>query len=168
MSALNNEQREWLREEYPAALPLIEKGWTVDGALNHVQGVCDREVCGGEHGEPGDTGRKFIYDNELCELVPSIPPHDNYNVFRETTDGLGNLGYISDLTDYQLNMTEFWGGDLEEQEKWDEMAITPARMRVVCRQCGEAFDDLTIAYLDHQPGECGSEQGWDIVPEGEA
>lgn len=42
------------------------------------------------------------------------------------------------------------------------------KLYVVCRQCGEAFDDITIAYAEHIPGECGSEQGWDILPESEA
>lgn len=42
------------------------------------------------------------------------------------------------------------------------------KVYIVCRQCGEAFDDMTIAYQVHQPGQCGSDQGWDLLPESEA
>lgn len=40
------------------------------------------------------------------------------------------------------------------------------KMYVACRQCGEVFDDLTIAH--GHAGTCGSDQGWDVVTEGEA
>lgn len=36
-------------ELYPAALPLVENGWTVGAAIDHVTGTCDRAVCGGTH-----------------------------------------------------------------------------------------------------------------------
>lgn len=42
----------------------------------------------------------------------------------------------------------------------------PERLYVACRQCGEVFDDLSIAY--GHAGTCGSDQGWDIVTEEEA
>lgn len=40
------------------------------------------------------------------------------------------------------------------------------KMYVACRQCGEVFDDLTIAH--GHAGTCGSDQGWDVVTEDEA
>jgi hypothetical protein len=43
---------ELVAERYPSALPLLAGGWTVDAALAHVDGVCDRELCTGEHDEP--------------------------------------------------------------------------------------------------------------------
>lgn len=39
----------FLLRAYPTALPLVANGWTIDAALNHVQGVCDIAVCGGDH-----------------------------------------------------------------------------------------------------------------------
>jgi hypothetical protein len=39
----------YARQQYPAVAPLLDNGWTVDAALNHVQGACDRELCTGEH-----------------------------------------------------------------------------------------------------------------------
>lgn len=33
------------------AAELVANGWTVDSALSHVEGTCDRELCTGEHGE---------------------------------------------------------------------------------------------------------------------
>ena len=49
-----------------------------------------------------------------------------------------------------------------------QTAVKPEspKMYVACRQCGEVFDDLTIAH-DHT-GTCGSDQGWDVVTEDEA
>lgn len=41
------------------------------------------------------------------------------------------------------------------------------QMYLVCRQCGEAFDSMKTA-LDHLPIGCGSDQGWDLLPESEA
>lgn len=41
----------FVAEHYPAAIPLLENGWTLDAALNHVQGMCDRELCTGDHSE---------------------------------------------------------------------------------------------------------------------
>ena len=38
---------------------------------------------------------------------------------------------------------------------------------LVCRQCGEAFDSIETA-RDHAPGDCGSWQGFDLLPESEA
>lgn len=43
------------------------------------------------------------------------------------------------------------------REEWDAPT-----MYVVCRGCGEAFDDLAIAYAHS-----GSD-GWDVLPESEA
>lgn len=43
------EQRDWIAENYPTAIPLVDDGWTIDAALDHVQGVCDREICTGDH-----------------------------------------------------------------------------------------------------------------------
>lgn len=43
----------FLSENYPKALPLIAEGWTMDNALDHVQGMCDHEVCTGDHEEQG-------------------------------------------------------------------------------------------------------------------
>lgn len=47
------------------------------------------------------------------------------------------------------------------RKQWDAPA-----MYVVCRGCGEAFDDLAIAYAHGDDG-CGSD-GWDVLPESEA
>lgn len=46
----------------------------------------------------------------------------------------------------------------------------PEPLYLVCRQCGEAFhlDAARVAYEEHTPGSCGSEQGWDLLPESEA
>jgi hypothetical protein len=41
------------------------------------------------------------------------------------------------------------------------------QLYLVCRQCGEAFDDIKIAF-NHKPGDCGSVLGFDILPESEA
>jgi hypothetical protein len=38
---------------------------------------------------------------------------------------------------------------------------------LVCRQCGEAFDSMEAA-TTHEPGQCGSDQGWDLLPEEDA
>lgn len=38
-----------LRENYPSALVLVAGGWTMDSALDHVQGSCDRAICTGDH-----------------------------------------------------------------------------------------------------------------------
>lgn len=35
----------WLAQRYPEALPLVANGWTVDSALDHVQGICDQALC---------------------------------------------------------------------------------------------------------------------------
>lgn len=43
---------ELVAERYPSALPLLAGGWTVDAAIAHVDGTCDRELCTGEHDEP--------------------------------------------------------------------------------------------------------------------
>jgi len=34
-----------LQETHPAAAELVEQGWTVEAALSHVEGTCDRELC---------------------------------------------------------------------------------------------------------------------------
>lgn len=34
---------------HPDALPLLVAGWTIDSALNHCEGHCDRALCTGEH-----------------------------------------------------------------------------------------------------------------------
>lgn len=34
---------------YPDAVALLGNGWTVDSALAHVDGTCDRALCTGEH-----------------------------------------------------------------------------------------------------------------------
>lgn len=47
--AITADQGEWLSRTYPEALPLLDNGWTMDAALNHVQGSCDRELCTGDH-----------------------------------------------------------------------------------------------------------------------
>ena len=41
------------------------------------------------------------------------------------------------------------------------------KLYLVCRQCGEAFDEIGTA-ASHEPGTCGSDQGFDILPESEA
>ena len=33
----------------PVAADLVANGWTPDAAINHIEGVCDRAICGGEH-----------------------------------------------------------------------------------------------------------------------
>lgn len=43
---------DFVAERYPSALPLLAGGWTVDAALAHIEGTCDRELCTGEHDEP--------------------------------------------------------------------------------------------------------------------
>lgn len=48
----------------------------------------------------------------------------------------------------------------------DEWIAPAAKMYLACRQCGEVFDDLTIAH--GHAGTCGSDQGWDVVTESEA
>lgn len=35
----------WLNRAYPDAVPLVANGWTMDSALNHVQGMCDILLC---------------------------------------------------------------------------------------------------------------------------
>lgn len=40
---------DFLAARYPFALPLLVNGWTLDSALNHVQGICDRALCTGDH-----------------------------------------------------------------------------------------------------------------------
>jgi hypothetical protein len=47
-----------------------------------------------------------------------------------------------------------------------EVVDLDMKMYVVCRQCGEAFDDLTIAH--GHAGTCGSDQGFDVCDENEA
>lgn len=34
---------------YPDAVDLVLSGWTTAAAIAHVTGMCDREICGGEH-----------------------------------------------------------------------------------------------------------------------
>jgi hypothetical protein len=44
-------ERDYVRATYgPYAAELLANGWTVDSAINHVTGVCDLELCTGEHG----------------------------------------------------------------------------------------------------------------------
>jgi hypothetical protein len=47
---MNKEQADYLARVYPAAYALCLDGWTVDSAMNHIEGVCDRVLCTGEHG----------------------------------------------------------------------------------------------------------------------
>lgn len=54
-----------------------------------------------------------------------------------------------------------------QRAAWEAL-IEQEKVYIVCRQCGEAFDDMTVAYQVHQPGQCGSDQGWDLLPESEA
>jgi hypothetical protein len=49
---------------------------------------------------------------------------------------------------------------------WDHNAPDP--LWLVCRQCGEAFDDLDPAREHVSPVGCGSYQGFDLLPESEA
>lgn len=110
-----------------------------------------------------ETGRRFIYDNIACELVPSRPhDHDDYVMYVEVEED-GELLYTSG------NEEEHYTLVAEEFGPFDEsVVLRAADMYVVCRQCGEAFDDLLIAYTEHIPGVCGSDAGFDIVTEAEA
>jgi hypothetical protein len=45
--------------------------------------------------------------------------------------------------------------------------VNGEQVYLVCRQCGEAFDSMESA-AGHEPGRCGSDQGWDLLPESEA
>lgn len=40
---------DYVRDTYPAVLPLLAEGWTLESAMNHVQGMCDWMLCTGEH-----------------------------------------------------------------------------------------------------------------------
>jgi hypothetical protein len=42
----------------------------------------------------------------------------------------------------------------------------PEQLYIVCRQCGEAFDNMGPAW--GHAGTCGSDQGFDLLPESEA
>ena len=43
----------------PGLDELLEAGWTMDSALNHLDGVCDRALCTGVHdGDPADLANK--------------------------------------------------------------------------------------------------------------
>jgi hypothetical protein len=33
------------------AARLVERGWTVDAAIAHIDGTCDRTICGGDHSD---------------------------------------------------------------------------------------------------------------------
>lgn len=50
----------------------------------------------------------------------------------------------------------------------DCAGLVMEQLYLVCRQCGEAFDSMAVAAVEHKPGNCGSEQGWDLVVESEA
>lgn len=46
-------------EPGPALAELLEAGWTMDSALNHLDGTCDRALCTGVHeGDPADLANK--------------------------------------------------------------------------------------------------------------
>ena len=76
-------QLEAVRDIYgDAAAWLVEAGWTVDAAISHVTGVCDLEVCGGEHGTAwaimvaDATGRpeaaQAQADNDLARSMAAV------------------------------------------------------------------------------------------------
>lgn len=44
-----------LKEHNPDALPLVANGWTIDSALTHLEGGCDRAICTGEHADEVST-----------------------------------------------------------------------------------------------------------------
>lgn len=35
----------WLADHHPYALELVADGWTINGALDHLEGLCDVTVC---------------------------------------------------------------------------------------------------------------------------
>lgn len=41
----------YISEKHPAAVPLLLEGWTVESAMRHIEGVCDHEICTGDHDE---------------------------------------------------------------------------------------------------------------------
>lgn len=41
----------WARKFYPETAPLLDEGWTVDSAVDHVQGICNRALCTGDHAD---------------------------------------------------------------------------------------------------------------------
>lgn len=41
----NNAQPDYLTEHYPAAAALVRQGWTVESAMAHIDGSCDRWLC---------------------------------------------------------------------------------------------------------------------------
>ena len=45
----------FVRERYPAALPLLVEGWTLASAIDHVTGQCDRMLCTGQHTDAADA-----------------------------------------------------------------------------------------------------------------
>jgi hypothetical protein len=40
-----------LDERMAAIQPMLDEGWTVEGALNHIEGSCDIMVCTADHAE---------------------------------------------------------------------------------------------------------------------
>ena len=39
----------WMADHHPAAMYLLADGWTIEAALNHLSGHCDRMACTGAH-----------------------------------------------------------------------------------------------------------------------
>ena len=72
-------------------------------------------VAGEPYDGPVPTGRTFIYDNLLCECVPTVPDHDDWHRYTEVRDPDGDLWYESDHPDgYVLDAEEFGDTDTPE------------------------------------------------------
>jgi hypothetical protein len=57
---------------YPTALPLLANGWTLDAAIAHVEGTCDRMLCTGEHTATGtESGVVTVHAAEY-DLFPEF------------------------------------------------------------------------------------------------
>lgn len=58
-----------------------------------------------EYGE--ETGRVFIHDDSICELVNTVPQHDEWHLWTEFKGADGEMTYVSDHEGYALDAEEF-------------------------------------------------------------
>lgn len=56
---------------YPTALPLLANGWTLDAAIAHVEGTCDRMLCTGQHIDRTESAPVTVHAAEY-DLFPEF------------------------------------------------------------------------------------------------
>ena len=114
----------------------------------------------------GEDVTVFGIRARVCDVVPQDDWH--WLVSLSSINGAGAEEDWSIVlpTDYRTtdNQTAWAGIGVDASVHSPQIT---EQMYLVCRQCGEAFDSIDTA-TSHLPIGCGSDQGWDILPESEA